>query len=144
MLKTTGLISTLCFGEIKTHRKSILKILKTAYRPDSWAVSDEIAGGIAQIHKTVQKSLKNITNVFQTKDEHGYTSYDNIYMYRPKSFLIIGSLQEFKNDSGQVHEEKFASFELFRRSVKDIEIITFDELYERANAIVNKKWKSRT
>ena len=31
---------------------------------------------------------------------------------------------------------RFASFGLFRRSISDIEIITFDELFERANAIV--------
>ena len=59
-LKTTGIIQTLCFGEIKTHRKSILKEVKNPYRLDSWAISDELAGGIAQIQKTIQKSLKNI------------------------------------------------------------------------------------
>lgn len=39
----------------------------------------------------------------------------------------------------EIHEEKFSSFELFPRSISDIEIINLDELYENANEIINKK-----
>lgn len=140
LLRTTGLIQTLCFGEIKTHRKHILKVSKEPYRPESWAISDELAGGISQIHKTIQKSLKNISTVLSLYDDDGFKLRDPIYLFKPKSFLIIGSLKEFKNKNGDVHEDKFSSFELFRRSISDIEIITYDELYERAHAIINKKW----
>lgn len=35
-----------------------------------------------------------------------------------------------------VNEEQFVSFELFRRQLTAPEIITFDELYERARFIV--------
>jgi len=140
LLRTTGLIQTLCFGEIKTHRKNILKKTNVPYRPESWAISDELAGGISQIHKTIQKSLYNISAALSIYDDDGYKLRDPIYLYKPKSFLIIGSLKEFRNQDGNIHEDKFSSFELFRRSISDIEIITFDELYERANAIINKKW----
>ena len=34
------------------------------------------------------------------------------------------------------NEEKYSSFELFRRNIQNPEIITFDELYERATYIV--------
>jgi len=140
LLQTTGLIQTLCFGEIKTHRKSILKNLKHPYRSESWAISDELAGGIAQIQTTIQKSLHNISSRLSIPDSDGFEQ-NSIYLYKPKSFLILGSLSEFKNKEGHIHEDKFSSFKLFRRSISDVEIITFDELYERANAIVNKKWK---
>jgi hypothetical protein len=143
LLKSTGLIQTLCFGEIKTHRKNILKSVKTPYRPESWAISDELAGGIAQVQRTVQKSLYNITTELSIYDENGFKQNNSIYLYKPKSFLIIGSLNEFKNEIGNIHEEKFSSFELFRRSITDIEIITFDELYERADAIINKRWNKQ-
>ncbi|MBK8281300.1 MAG: hypothetical protein IPK94_14590 [Saprospiraceae bacterium] len=62
-----------------------------------------------------------------------------MYLYRPKSFLIIGAIREFKKMNDEIHEEKFSSFELFPRSISDIEIINLDELYENANAIINKK-----
>ncbi|MCJ8327218.1 MAG: DUF4263 domain-containing protein [Campylobacterales bacterium] len=116
-----------------------MKNLKNPYRSESWAISDELAGGIAQIQTTIQKSLHNISNRLSILDNDGFTQ-NSIYLYKPKSFLILGSLSEFKNKEGHIHDDKFSSFELFRRSISDVEIITFDELYERANAIVNKKW----
>lgn len=141
LLATSGIIQSLCFVEIKTHKKEILKITDTAYRPDSWAISSELAGGIAQVQRTVQKSLRNIQHALELKDKDGFVTKEKLYLYKPKSFLLIGCLAEFKNENGNIHEEKYSSFEIFRRSISDVEIITFDELFERANAIVNKKWK---
>ncbi len=140
LLKSTGLIQTLCFGEIKTHQTNILKNVKTSYRPESWAIPDELAGGISQLHRTVQKSLYSIKENLPTYDKDGFKQNESIYLYKPKSFLIIGTLEEFKNENGNIHEDKFSSFELFRRSITDIEIITFDELYAKADSIVNTKW----
>lgn len=141
LLRTTGIIQSLSFGEIKTHKTKVLKSVSNAYRADSWAISDELAGGIAQIQKTVQKSLMNISERLIIFDEEGYQKQNSIYLYKPKAFLIIGSLDEFKNEKGFINESKFSSFELFRRSISDIEIITFDELYSRACALSNKQSK---
>ena len=70
-------------------------------------------------------------------DADGFATGESLYLIKPKSFLLIGSFNEFKNDKGNIPtEEKFISFELFRRSLTDLEIITFDELYERAVAVV--------
>ncbi|MCE7733060.1 Shedu immune nuclease family protein [Vibrio campbellii] len=143
LLRTTGIIQSLSFGEIKTHRTKVLKNVNEPYRSDSWAISDEFAGAIAQVQRTVQNSLMNISEQLTIFDKDGYRKQDPIYLYKPKAFLVIGSLAEFKNCEGSINESKFSSFELFRRSVSDIEIITFDELYSRACALSNKqtKWK---
>jgi hypothetical protein len=142
LLRTTGIIQSLSFGEIKTHRTNVLKRVSAPYRADSWAISDEFAGGIAQVQRTVQKSLMNISEQLIINDDEGYRQQDPIYLYKPKAFLVIGSLEEFKNEKGFINESKFSSFELFRRSISDIEIITFDELYSRACALSSKqpKW----
>jgi hypothetical protein len=58
-----------------------------------------------------------------------------VFSYRPKSYLIIGNLSEFKTDLG-INQEKYSSFELLRKNMISPEIITFDELYERAKFIV--------
>ena len=50
--------------------------------------------------------------------------------------MIIGSLGEFVGEKG-VNKQKYRSFELYRRNIINPEIITFDELYERAKFIVN-------
>lgn len=54
---------------------------------------------------------------------------------RPRQVVVIGSLREFTHN-GAVNPEKMSSFELYRTSIQDVEVITFDELYERACFIV--------
>jgi hypothetical protein len=58
-----------------------------------------------------------------------------IFSYSPKAYLIIGNLAEFSSGTG-VNSAKYSSFELLRRNVINSEVITFDELYERAKFIV--------
>lgn len=47
---------------------------------------------------------------------------------------MIGSSNEFKTKFG-ANREKMRSFELFRMNILNPEIITFDELFERARFI---------
>ena len=94
-----------------------------------------MAGGVAQIQKTVQKSIESIKTKTQVKNEKGELTGEELYLYHPKSFLIIGSHHEFESEYG-INEEKYSSFELFRKNMFNPEIITFDELYERAKYIV--------
>lgn len=136
LMKTRGLINALCFGEIKTHVTELLKITKTSYRPEIWSISEELAGGVAQVHRTIQKSIKNIQTKTEVKDEEGNITDEQLFLYSPKSFLIIGSLAEFVGDNGKINETKYSSFEMYRQSLKNPEIITFDELLERARYII--------
>jgi hypothetical protein len=68
------------------------------------------------------------------KDDGTPTGID-VSTIQPKQALVIGSLKEVSH-FGRVNPEKFASFELYRRGVNDVEIMTFDELLERARFIV--------
>ncbi|KVQ55924.1 Shedu immune nuclease family protein [Burkholderia territorii] len=135
LLKTHGLISAVSFGEIKTHETPLLKPVASPYRKECWQISDELAGAIAQVQRSVQVSLANIRSRLDVRGEDGAPSGETLFLYQPRSFLIIGSLAEFRARHG-INEEKYSSFELFRRSVTAPEIITFDELYERARFIV--------
>jgi hypothetical protein len=136
LLKTQGLISSLSFGEIKTHRTHLLKQVKKAYRNECWQISDELAGAIAQVQRSVQTSLANIRSRTDIKDSSGAPTGEQIFLYQPRSVIVIGSLQEFHSDHG-INEDKYSSFELFRRHISAPEIITFDELFERAKFIVD-------
>jgi len=71
LLKTQGLVSALSFGEIKTHTSKLLKPAAAAYRSECWQVSDERAGGIAQVQRSVQSSLGNIRSKTEMKDSTG-------------------------------------------------------------------------
>lgn len=133
LMKSKGIISSLCFAEIKTHKT---KLLNASYRPSVFPPSNELSGGIAQVQKTIQSSIENLINKINPTDGDGNPTGEEIFLYRPKSFLLVGNLNEFITEFG-VNKEKYSSFELYRRSIKDIEIITFDELLERAKFIVN-------
>ncbi|MBU0766937.1 DUF4263 domain-containing protein [Patescibacteria group bacterium] len=142
VLKTRGIINSLCLAEIKTHKTTLLKQISKAYRTECWQVSDELNGGIIQSHKTAQSTLENIGSMLPTTTEDGTPTGETVFAYQPRSILIVGCLEEFMSDNG-VNKEKFSSFELFRKNITNPEIITFDELYERAIFIVQNNEESQ-
>jgi len=135
LMKTRGLISSLCFIEIKTHNTNLLHNTN-AYRGESWRISNELGGSISQIQKTVQKAVKDIQTKIEFETDSGKPTGETAFLYQPKSFVVVGSLNEFLTENG-INEQKFSSFELFRRNITSPEIITFDELFERAKYIVH-------
>jgi hypothetical protein len=60
--------------------------------------------------------------------------------FDPKVILIIGCWDQVEqsNDTPGVKSIKRKTFELFRRDSRNVEIITYDELYERAQFIAKK------
>ena len=56
--------------------------------------------------------------------------------YDSKVILIIGNWDQVKDDTDLIRKTKIKTLELFRRDSRNIEIITYDELYERAKYIV--------
>lgn len=135
LLRSRGVISSLCFVEVKTHRTDLLQ--KKSYRSGCWAASDELAGGIAQVQGSVALAADSLRTKLAINDELGNPTGEEAFNYLPKSFLIIGSLNEFVSDHG-VNQERYRSFELFRRNTANPEVVTFDELYERARFIVQQ------
>ena len=132
LLKTKGIISSLCLCEFKTPDT---KLMGKEPRPDSWSISSQLSDAIAQIQKTSRKLVENLKSETQMKDSEGYSTDEFLYLNEPKSFIIIGSLTEFlKNE--KINQEKYSSFEIFRKNINNPEIITFDELFERAKYIV--------
>lgn len=135
VLKSRGLISSLLFAEIKTHSTRLLA--ETLYRrPDVYRVTSDVSGAVSQIQKTVEKALRTIHQQFHRQfGKDGAPTGVEVSTVRPKQVLIVGSLAEFDSEYG-VNAEKSMTFELYRRSITDVEIMTFDELHERARFIV--------
>jgi hypothetical protein len=61
-----------------------------------------------------------------------------IYTVEPKGILVIGNTSEL-----QANESIISCFESYRRNISNPEIITFDELFERAKFIVQSKADGR-
>ncbi|WP_420575102.1 Shedu immune nuclease family protein [Kordia sp.] len=143
LMKTKGVVSSFCFAEIKTHKQELLRKVSKPYRQECWAISDNLSGAIAQVQKSIQKFVKELPSKNEIKNKIGNLTGEQIYIYQPKSFVIIGSLDEFETEKG-INEDKFSSFELFRRNQMNTEIITFDELYERAKYIIKSTEENTT
>ncbi|TXL87236.1 Shedu anti-phage system protein SduA domain-containing protein [Streptomyces sp. IB2014 016-6] len=138
VMRSKGFISSLLLCEIKTHETLLLA--KTPYRlPDVYQVSKDVVGGVAQVQKTAAKALRLVNRELHRlfKDDGTPTDIE-ISTIRPRQVLVIGSLSEFTS-SGATNPEKISSFEQYRRSIQDVEVITFDELYQRACFIVEDR-----
>jgi antiviral defense system Shedu protein SduA len=133
LMKTRGFINALCFIEIKKHTTELLQ--SDSYRSGCWAPSDELAGGVAQVQNTTAIATKKLADKVELKDSDGNLTGEEVFTYKPRSFLVVGNLDQFKNENG-VNQDKYRSFELLRRNTEQPEIITFDELYHRAKYIV--------
>lgn len=133
LLKTKALASTLCFVEIKTHRTQLLN--DKPYRAGYWSPSYELSGAVSQIQGTVSYASETIFGKLQLTDTNGFPTAEEVFNFHPKAFVVIGSLSQFIGEYG-INQERLRSFELFRRNTNQPEIITFDEMYERARHIV--------
>lgn len=105
--------------EIKKPKTKILQ--KTEYRTGVYAPSSELTGSVNQILDQKYKFQQEISNI-----KCNTRIYD-IETYAVDCVLIIGRIPTI--------EEKKKSFELYRQNLKDVRIITFDELTTKLKEI---------
>lgn len=133
-LKTKGSISKILFCEIKTHLPNLL--IETYDRPGVFVPAKELRGAVAQIQKTIHKAtLKLQENFHRPTKDNGDPTGEELLFVKPRGIVVIGKLDDFKMEEG-INYEKLSSFELYRQQMHGIEILTFDELYERVKFIV--------
>ncbi|MGJ7553314.1 Shedu immune nuclease family protein [Variovorax sp. RB3P1] len=133
VMKTKGIINSLCFAEIKHHNTKLLE--SDYYRAGCWAPSKEMAGAVAQVQATVAIAMHKLHGMQRVMDDDGNPTGEDVFNFKPRAFIVIGSLSEFIGEHG-VNQDKLRSFELYRTSLIGIDILTFDELYERTKFIV--------
>lgn len=133
LLRSHALISTACFVEIKRHDTPLISTAD--YRSGIWPPSRELSGAVSQVQGTVAAALEGWRAQEAMTDADGQLTGETLFTTEPRSFVICGRLQEFQGEHG-ISERRFRAFELYRRNLVRPEVITFDELYERARFIV--------
>lgn len=129
LLRTNGIVRSLAFAEIKHHRTDLLA---EEYRSGAWRPSNELAGAVVQVQQTVRMAVRDLGDYIEDRAGDGSRAGTGTFIVRPRSFLIVGSLEQLLGQSGGPIDDKVHSFELFRRNLHEPEVITFDELLARA------------
>jgi len=103
-------------------------------RSNSWTLSSDLISSLSQIlEQKASWQVNSETNSNKNFDTDG--NHIKQKTFDPKSILIIGSTKQFDGEDKK-NQIKTKTFELFRRDSRNVEIITYNELYERAKFIV--------
>ncbi len=123
--------------EIKKPDTRIFKSTRRG-RAGTWEFSAEFVGAVSQILEQKAEWLASAHT-----GEHYNNSGTEILRTRTrnaKSILVIGSHEEFSDIENQRDASIMRdTFELFRRENRTIDIVTFDELLERAKFITQSQ-----
>lgn len=116
--------------EIKTPLTQLLN--QSPYRNGIHSPSSKLSGSVVQLLNYRRSLTQNIHSLRESHKE-------KLEVFNPKCVLIVGNA-EAQLDS----TEKRESFELFRSGLKDVEIVTFDELFKKAETLAslfNLQWQ---
>jgi hypothetical protein len=104
--------------EIKTPG-AMLMSGKSAYRNNVYLPHDELVGACVQVLESRRRLVENLMSLNYAEPPEG-----RVMAPSPACYVIIGNLEREALDSGRRN-----SFELFRSSLKDVTVVTFDELF---------------
>jgi hypothetical protein len=101
-------------------------------RSNCWRLSNELIDSVSQIlEQKASGQIKIESN--QLHDDSGKIIIQKAY--DSKVVLIIGSWNQLNKCTDKEKQIKEKTFELFRQNLKNIEIVTYDELLDRAKQI---------
>ena len=113
--------------EIKKHTTKLLS--KKPYRgSDVFSMDKEFSGAISQALDQKETYTKDFDSIRKDGD---------IVSFNPKCIVIAGMVKNLTT-------KQYKAFELLRANMKDVDVITFDELYERIEAVLKLFTNNKT
>lgn len=106
--------------EIKTPNN---KLLANEYRQGAYSIHNDLTGSIVQV----------LAYKEQLQREYGsllINSESDFKVFNPICVVIAGKLNDLDN-------KKLQSFELYRKELKNVMLITFDELFKKIKLLLN-------
>jgi hypothetical protein len=102
-------------------------LVGNTYRNKVHLIGEDVIGGVAQLQSNCRTWATEGASQPDNRDE---LEGAGIFTFDPKGILVVGNTKQL-ND-----RHKRATFQLFRRQLQNPEILTFDELLERARLVV--------
>lgn len=104
-------------------------LLGDEYRTGTWQPGAEITGAVAQVTRyrdTLRKDFHNLRGNALDRD-----TADEVYdVFDPPCIVIAGNYQK------EVTRAKRASFELYRAELRNVELVTYDELFAKVASLL--------
>ena len=124
--------------ELKTPDTPIFKVQRGCHsRSNTWEFSTEFISGISQCLGQKLAMDENYTAKTIVDEDGKMISKEVVYNADIKVIFIIGCrYSQFPHNGIVDNKTKSKTFEMFRRNNRNVEIITYDELFERAYHIV--------
>ncbi len=116
------LLDSVVLIEIKT---PTTPLVGPKYRDNAYSISTDLTGTINQ----VLAYKEGLTREYATI---ALNSEKQFGVFNPRTIVIAGSLEDEKLTKAQKK-----SFEMFRCDLRNVEIITFDELFDRIKHIID-------
>lgn len=123
--RSEALVRFTVLVEIKRPNTELLG--KGRYRNGARELHKELTGGVSQLQANCRTWEKEGS---ESEENREALLRERTFTIQPKAILVIGHTNQLTDPS------KRNTFELFRRNIINPEILTFDELYERAKFIV--------
>jgi hypothetical protein len=106
--------------EIKTPKA---RLLGSSYRDGVYNVSSEMTGAIQQVLVYRQSLVDERDKLL--------TDHPNLESFSPRCVVLIGHAKKELTE-----KRNRQAFELFRQQLVDVEIVTYDEMFERTRRLV--------
>ena len=108
-------------------KKPSTSLLGRQCRNHAFPISSDLAEAVAQVQGYIEAWGTNTT-----RERYNYEQENNLTTAKPKGILVVGNSSELDST------DKKRSFELFRKGLNQVDIITYDELLQRAHFIVGR------
>lgn len=127
LMSTVGDLNFTVLVEIKTPEAPLLQGT-SVIRNGAWSLSKQLTDALSQIQANIQTWEKHGSEQPDNRDK---LEGESVYTVKPKGIVVIGSLSQLVDD-----RDKRETFQRFRKYIHNIDILTFDELFMRAQFIV--------
>ncbi|HDY6157189.1 TPA: DUF4263 domain-containing protein [Pseudomonas aeruginosa] len=117
------LTGNIALVEIKTPKT---KLPGKKYRSNAYSISEEMSGSFIQVLNYKDQLMKEYYKLSEGDEGSSFSAFN------PKCLIVIGTLESELKDGNQ-----YKSFELFRNSMTNVEIVTYDELFQKAQDILD-------